>query len=83
MPRRPWIDGFTPGYMQRVMPLLPKQGDRAPWLNPQRYKADREQLAQGPPRRRVLQFTRTRSMAPFALTRNTRLVQPAAEPIGD
>ena len=52
MPRRPWIEGFSSGYMQRMMPMLPKQGDRQPWLNPQRYDADRKQLAQGQPRRR-------------------------------
>ena len=37
MPERPWLDGFSPGYVQRVLPKLPKQGDRAPWLNPQNY----------------------------------------------
>ena len=52
MPRRPWIDGFSSGYMQRMMPTLPKQGDREPWINPQRYKADREAVAQGAARRR-------------------------------
>jgi monooxygenase len=61
MPRRPWIDGFTPGYMQRVMARMPKQGDRAPWLNPQRYKADREALLKEPLDDGVLQFTRTRT----------------------
>lgn len=40
MPQRPWVDGFTPGYMNRVMHLMPKQGDREPWLNPQDYKRD-------------------------------------------
>ena len=57
MPRRPWIDGFTPGYMQRVMPRMPKQGDRPPWINPQRYKADREALLKAPLDDGVLQFT--------------------------
>jgi hypothetical protein len=61
MPRRPWIDGFTPGYMQRVMARMPKQGDRAPWLNPQRYKADREALLKEPLDDGVMQFTRTRT----------------------
>ena len=60
MPRRPWIDGFTPGYMQRVMPRMPKQGDRAPWLNPQRYKSDREALLKAPLDDGVLRFTRAR-----------------------
>ena len=60
MPRRPWIEGFTPGYMQRVMPGMPKQGHRAPWLNPQRYKADREALLKAPLDDGVMHFTRTR-----------------------
>jgi monooxygenase len=33
MTKRPWIDDFSAGYMQRVMHLFPKQGDRAPWVN--------------------------------------------------
>lgn len=40
MPQRPWIDDFSAGYMQRIMPTMPKQGDRAPWLNTQRYNDD-------------------------------------------
>ncbi len=48
MPTRPWIDGFTPGYMQRAMHLFPKQGDRAPWLNTQDYARDRKMLRRGP-----------------------------------
>jgi monooxygenase len=39
---RPWIDDFSAGYMQRVMPLFPRQGDKAPWLNTQDYKADKK-----------------------------------------
>ena len=42
MPRRPWIDGFTPGYMLRDMHRFPGQGDREPWLNPQNFKKDVE-----------------------------------------
>ncbi len=64
MPRRPWIEGFSSGYMQRMMPMLPKQGDRQPWLNPQRYDADRKQLLKASLDDGVMQFTRTRSMAP-------------------
>ncbi|MEZ4278718.1 MAG: NAD(P)/FAD-dependent oxidoreductase [Myxococcota bacterium] len=48
MPTRPWIDGFTPGYMQRAMHLFPKQGDREPWLNTQDYARDRKMLRRGP-----------------------------------
>ncbi len=40
MNARPFIDDFSAGYMQRVMPLLPRQGDRAPWLNSQRISED-------------------------------------------
>lgn len=39
---RPWIEDFSAGYMQRVMPLFPKQGDRAPWINTQDYKRDKK-----------------------------------------
>ena len=40
--RRPWIVGFTPGYMTRSMHLFPKQGDRDPWRNTQNYLLDRK-----------------------------------------
>ena len=42
MPARPWIDEFSSGYMQRVMHLFPKQGDREPWLNTQDYRRDKK-----------------------------------------
>ena len=34
MQLRPWIeaDNFNPGYLQRSMHLMPRQGDREPWL---------------------------------------------------
>ncbi len=48
MPRRPWIDGFTPGYMLRDMHLFPSQGDREPWLNPQNFKKDVELYRRAP-----------------------------------
>ncbi len=59
MPERPWIEGFSAGYVRRSLHLLPKQGDREPWLNPQRLGPDRRML-----RRRVddgvMQFTAAR-----------------------
>jgi cation diffusion facilitator CzcD-associated flavoprotein CzcO len=64
MPRRPWIEDFSSGYMQRMMPMLPKQGDRAPWLNPQRYKTDREALLKAPVDDGAMQFTRARRPVP-------------------
>ncbi len=48
MTLRPWIDDFSAGYLQRMIPALPKQGDREPWTNPQRYAADRRALLQDP-----------------------------------
>ena len=48
MPARPYILGFSSGYLQRVMHRLPKQGDREPWLNPQNYLADRERFLDAP-----------------------------------
>ena len=48
MPRRPWIQDFSAGYMQRVMHLFPRQGDREPWLNTQSYHADRKMIRRGP-----------------------------------
>ncbi len=47
MPARPWIDGFSAGYMQRMMHRFPKQGDREPWLNPQNYSRDKKMIRFG------------------------------------
>jgi cation diffusion facilitator CzcD-associated flavoprotein CzcO len=47
MPARPWIEGFTSGYVQRAMHLFPKQGDREPWTNPQDYGYERKALRDG------------------------------------
>jgi len=48
MPRRLWIDDFSAGYMQRALPLFPKQGDQAPWINPQNYRKDRKLFRNAP-----------------------------------
>jgi cation diffusion facilitator CzcD-associated flavoprotein CzcO len=64
MPERPWIDGFSSGYVQRVLPHLPKQGDRPPWTNPQDYLADRKLLGKAPVDDGVMQFTGARVTAP-------------------
>ncbi len=58
MPERPWIEDFSSGYMQRMMPMLPKQGDRAPWLNTQRYSADQQLFRKAPIDDGVMQFTK-------------------------
>lgn len=44
MPKRPLIENFSSGYIQRALPALPSQGDRAPWTNPQSYSQDKKAL---------------------------------------
>ena len=56
MSRRPWIVDFTPGYMQRMMHLFPKQGDHAPWLNTQDYARDKQMVRKAPIEDGVLVF---------------------------
>ncbi len=46
MELRPWVDpeNFNPGYIQRGLHLLPKQGDHPPWQHTQDYWRDKEAL---------------------------------------
>ncbi len=60
MTLRPWIDDFSAGYLQRMIPALPKQGDREPWTNPQRYAADRRALLSAPIDDGVMTFSSPR-----------------------
>ena len=48
MATRPWIDGFAPGYIRRVMHKFPKQGDHEPWTNPQDYAHDKKTFRAAP-----------------------------------
>lgn len=41
---KPFIKDFSAGYIQRILPLFPKQGDRHPWLNSQNYQQDKKNL---------------------------------------
>ena len=66
MARRPLFTQFTPGYMQRVMPIMPKQGDRPPWINPQLYSADKQLIAKAPVDDGAMQFTRSSALVPAA-----------------
>ncbi len=56
MQMQPWITGFSPGYMQRALDRLPKQGDREPWINPQNYRADKKMFREGAIDDGVLEF---------------------------
>lgn len=48
MPRRAYIEDFPAGYMQRMMPMLPKQGDREPWVNTQSVSKDKKLIGKAP-----------------------------------
>lgn len=46
MALKPWVepDNFNPGYLQRGIHLLPRQGSHEPWLHRQDYAADKNDL---------------------------------------
>jgi monooxygenase len=52
-----WIEGFSSGYIQRKMHLLPKQGTAAPWRNTQNYALDRKTIGEGPIEDGILEFS--------------------------
>jgi monooxygenase len=64
MRQRPWIDGFSSGYVQRAMERFPRQGDREPWVNPQNYRSDKAMIRRGEIEDGVLQFTHPAPLAP-------------------
>lgn len=66
MPERPFIDDFSAGYMARMMPLLPRQGDREPWINTQSYGADKKFIAKAPIVDGVMRFGAARVPATAA-----------------
>ena len=53
---RTFIECFTPGYLQRVESIFPKQGTHEPWVNPQDYSLDRKRLTRMPLEDGVMQF---------------------------
>jgi cation diffusion facilitator CzcD-associated flavoprotein CzcO len=56
MPGLPWIADFSSNYIQRKIHLLPKQGDRTPWINTQNYALDKKVIREGQIDDGVLQF---------------------------
>jgi len=48
MDLKPWVEpeNFDPGYMQRGIHLLPRQGSQGPWLHSQDYAVDKTELPQ-------------------------------------
>jgi len=67
MTPRPWIDDFSAGYITRILPVLPKQGDRAPWVNPQVLSADRRLIARADVDDGHMNFTRALDRAPVGV----------------
>jgi cation diffusion facilitator CzcD-associated flavoprotein CzcO len=53
-----WIQSFSSGYIQRKKHLLPKQGDKPPWVNTQNYVLDKKIIREDPIEDGVLQFTK-------------------------
>jgi hypothetical protein len=62
MTARPWIDDFSAGYMQRMMHLMPKQGDHAPWINPQLIAVDKQMIVKSPIDDGAMQFTKAKAL---------------------
>lgn len=60
MPAADWIQHFSSGYIQRKIHLLPRQGNRAPWLNTQNYLLDRKVIREAPVDDGVLLFSHPR-----------------------
>ena len=54
------IDTFTETGIKRQMDHMPKQGDRVPWTNPQRYEIEKKTIGKAPVDDGVMQFTRRR-----------------------
>ena len=48
MELRPWIEGFSAGYMERAMDSFPKQGSNDPWRNTQNYALDKKMIRNAP-----------------------------------
>ncbi|MGB0591758.1 MAG: flavin-containing monooxygenase [Myxococcota bacterium] len=56
MVAKPFIEGFSPGYLKRAFSMLPRQGEAYPWRNPQDLASDRQQLAVAPVDDGVMRF---------------------------
>ena len=47
-PRSGWVDDFSAGYLQRMLPNLPAQLDHDPWRNHQNFLRDQKSLLYSP-----------------------------------
>ena len=64
MQARKYIEDFTPGYMMRTAHLMPRQGDKEPWLNTQNYTQDKKMIRRAPLEDGVLKFENPHSATP-------------------
>ena len=58
-----WLTGFDSGYLKRAAHMLPRQGDRMPWLNVQNYKHDQHHFIDTPVAGEGLEFSTNRAAA--------------------
>jgi len=56
MQERPYIEGFHPGYIARVLHLMPKQGDREPWVNVQDFAKEMKTIGRAGVADGVMEF---------------------------
>lgn len=61
--RRHALDEFSSGYIMRAADMLPKQGERAPWRQPQNYFLEVWRLRHAPVADRALRFDRAPATA--------------------
>ena len=56
MPKLPWVDpeNFNAGYLMRSMHLMPKEGDREPWIFSQDYQREKTKSRRRPGRWHVV-----------------------------
>jgi cation diffusion facilitator CzcD-associated flavoprotein CzcO len=58
MTPRPWTGSLKSSYIQRQIASLPRQGDREPWIVPERYLTERATILREPVEDGVLVFER-------------------------
>lgn len=64
MPTAPFTTSFTPGYIERSLARLPRQGSRPPWRISPTYSADVKLLRRGPVDDPELHFERVKESVP-------------------
>ena len=63
---KPWIEGFSSGYIARKIHLFPRQGQSAPWIHPQNFDADIALIQSEPVDDGIMRFVKGKSPAASA-----------------